>query len=86
MMNEHDDDDDTYYKNKNNIYVKAYILFKLNLGINVTRRVGARTGDTFAKLDNEGASDLINKFIPNYNIQYLNNFGENIKESDSSNS
>lgn len=57
-----------------------YILSKLNFGNNVVRRAGVRTGDDFAKLDNEGVAGLINKFIPNYNIQYLNNFGENIKD------
>jgi hypothetical protein len=62
-----------------------YILSKLNLGNNVVSRdVGPLrvepAGEKFAKLDNEAASDLINKFIPNYNIQYLNNFGENIKD------
>jgi hypothetical protein len=62
-----------------------YILFKLNFGNKVVSRVVEPrrvelAGEKFAKLDNEAVSGLINKFIPNYNIQYLNNFGENIKD------
>jgi len=47
-----------------------YILSKLNFSNN----------DSFAKLDNEEVNTLIDKFIPKYNIQYLDTFGENIKD------
>ena len=47
-----------------------YILSKLNLSNN----------DSFAKLNNEEVNTLIDKFIPKYNIQYLDTFGENIKD------
>ena len=47
-----------------------YMLSKLNLSNN----------ESFAKLDNEEVNNLIVKFIPKYNIQYLDTFGENIKD------
>ena len=47
-----------------------YMLSKLNLSNN----------ESFAKLDNEEVNTLIDKFIPKYNIQYLDTFGENIKD------
>jgi hypothetical protein len=63
-------DQDTSLRDESVTRLLNYILSKLNFSNN----------DSFAKLDNEGAGGLINKFIPNYNIQYLNNFGENIKD------
>jgi hypothetical protein len=43
-------------------------------------KLNASDNDSFAKLDNETIDNLIMKFIPTYTIDYLDNFGENIKD------